>query len=309
MLISKKEDFSSMSKLGSIMSPRALWPAAVTFGISFPVYLSTAFPSISGGDSGELIAEACVRGVAHPPGYPLYLLLLRAVLQIKVELPPAYIANVLNVFYAAVAATCITHFVDLYSNKVHGCAAIAAGLTFAFSPLTWEYAAGSEVFSLNNMLCGMLLVLCAIFMRTLSVSVAALGAFLSGLALTNQHTAVLFEIPMIVWVLWNGRRTFRFYHIMFFAVLFLLGLTPYLYTMDASIVAKKGSWGDASSWMGLLRHLVREEYGTFKLSPIKATNVTEVRIKMSSNNAEEIRHNISAMCLKIFVALVFMILL
>ena len=30
------------------------------------LYCYTAFRSIAGGDSGELIAEACVGGVAHP---------------------------------------------------------------------------------------------------------------------------------------------------------------------------------------------------------------------------------------------------
>ena len=30
------------------------------------LYLYTAFPSIPGGDSAELISEACVGGVAHP---------------------------------------------------------------------------------------------------------------------------------------------------------------------------------------------------------------------------------------------------
>ena len=36
------------------------------------VYTSTLYPSVPGGDSGELIVAAEHLGVAHPPGYPLF---------------------------------------------------------------------------------------------------------------------------------------------------------------------------------------------------------------------------------------------
>ncbi|GLD92256.1 hypothetical protein PINS_up000789 [Pythium insidiosum] len=36
------------------------------------VYLRTLYPTVAGGDSGELVAESCHLGVSHPPGYPLY---------------------------------------------------------------------------------------------------------------------------------------------------------------------------------------------------------------------------------------------
>ncbi|RLO02720.1 hypothetical protein DYB28_009903 [Aphanomyces astaci] len=209
-------------------------PAVGTFCVALPMYVATAFPSVPGGDSGELLAEACKAkgGVAHPPGYPLYLLLLQAAFKLELfhGLTPAYIANLENALFAAIATAAITHFVYLYTNKTNAFAAIAGGLMFAFTPLTWEYAVGAEVCALNNMLLAILFVLCAVFKRSHSIAAASLGALICGLALSNQHTAS----------------------------------TP-----------SKGSWGNASSWMGLLRHLVREEYGTFKLSPIKPTNLTE----------------------------------
>lgn len=34
-----------------------------------------------GGDSGELVAEACHLGTAHPPGYPLFTLLFHVITQ------------------------------------------------------------------------------------------------------------------------------------------------------------------------------------------------------------------------------------
>lgn len=47
-------------------APAAL--AALVLG----VYAKTLYPTVAGGDSGELVAESCHLGVSHPPGYPLF---------------------------------------------------------------------------------------------------------------------------------------------------------------------------------------------------------------------------------------------
>ena len=36
--------------------------------VVFGVYLCTMYPSVPGGDSGELIVAGCTAGIAHPPG-------------------------------------------------------------------------------------------------------------------------------------------------------------------------------------------------------------------------------------------------
>ena len=65
----------------------------------FSVYVITASPSIAGGDSGELVAEGCSLGTAHPPGYPLFTLLIYT---LKKFLPiPSDVANTVSVAYRA----------------------------------------------------------------------------------------------------------------------------------------------------------------------------------------------------------------
>src|SRR5262249_1583575 len=49
--------------------------AGVVTAIAFVLYGVTVQPSVPPGDSGELISAASVLGVAHPPGYPLYMLI------------------------------------------------------------------------------------------------------------------------------------------------------------------------------------------------------------------------------------------
>lgn len=44
----------------------------ITFAVVLGIYINTVQLGIPGGDSGELVAEACQNGCAHPPGYPLF---------------------------------------------------------------------------------------------------------------------------------------------------------------------------------------------------------------------------------------------
>ena len=40
----------------------------IIFAFVFSLYTKTAYRSVAGGDSGELVAQSCRLGVAHPPG-------------------------------------------------------------------------------------------------------------------------------------------------------------------------------------------------------------------------------------------------
>lgn len=134
--------------------------------IAAAVYAASPLHRLAGGDSGELMAEACVGGVAHPPGYPLLLALLQLAhwiiqkLELLVLSMPllgrdigssdehvtfVHVANTLNAAFAVGAATYVTHVVDLWARRTHPLEAIASGLMFAMSPLAWEYAIGLEV--------------------------------------------------------------------------------------------------------------------------------------------------------------------
>ena len=69
----------STSRKQALPSDDAARAAAAACGVSASiVYALTAAASVGGGDSGELLAEACVGGVAHPPGYGLWLELAAA---------------------------------------------------------------------------------------------------------------------------------------------------------------------------------------------------------------------------------------
>ena len=84
---------------------RLALPLLLFFGLAvLVVYTLTLYPSVPGGDSGELIVAAYKLGVAHPPGYPLFTLLAKASTLIPVG-TIAWRVNLLTAVLGALAAT------------------------------------------------------------------------------------------------------------------------------------------------------------------------------------------------------------
>lgn len=316
------------------------------------VYLSTVAPGISGGDAGELVAESCHLGTAHPPGYPLFTILnhiaTRALpgLLISVGLrpgpgtdgraSPAWCANALASLMGALGAAFTAQTVKLICDRRWNVGAMAADTTelsqrqhqpqrgnegipsdidskqrdrirtrsgkssarsdwvyqvlasgcaamlMAFSPLVWQYSVSAEVFALNNMLISLLCCIAVSFSFRRDLTTASAGAFVSGLALSNQHTAVLYVIPLAIWAVFQlATSKNKFSHVSAIAkrerrsfpaevciliLSILLGLTPYAYLpLAGQHSPKAGSWGNVTSWRGLLYHLRRGDYGSFQL--------------------------------------------
>ncbi|KAJ0398482.1 hypothetical protein P43SY_006640 [Pythium insidiosum] len=195
------------------------------FAAIMAVYVRTLYPTVAGGDSGELVAESCHLGISHPPGYPLY--------------------------------NMIVHVLTNYSPLL------------AFRSKAWHAnlfsAVGAEVFALNNAFTAALLYVLLRYSRERTWELARRGAWLSGLALCNQHTIVLFELPIVLWVLSTRRPHWR-RELLPLSLAFLAGLSPYLYMPLAAFWRPQpGSWGDVTSLSGFIHHLRRADYGTFRL--------------------------------------------
>jgi tetratricopeptide (TPR) repeat protein len=175
----------------SLMLPKKamIISTAIVFAVSFALYLYTLAPTVTLVDSGELIVAARTLGVAHPPGFPLYVLLAH----IATLLPLGNIAvrvHFASAFFAALACTfmtllvtealrcdglfqtsakqnkdarkkknkpsiadSITHISDHSNLKLILAQACITGLLFAFSRTLWAYATIAEVYTLNTFLC------------------------------------------------------------------------------------------------------------------------------------------------------------
>jgi hypothetical protein len=258
----EKPSFVSISILGIVSS------------VIFYGYFVTLSPTIAGGDSGEIVAEGCQLGTAHPPGYPLMTVFVYFLSKLADMLgkTPAYLVNISSAFLTATAAFFIGLLVYELSRFKSLSGPILAMSLFSFSPLIWQYAITAEVFPLNTALAAIIPYLVMRFSKTGNTRIAIFGAWLCGMALCNQHTIILYEVPLILWMLFLLRRKVFFTEdktyklLMELSVAFIVGILPYFYLpISALISPKPGSWGHVTTISGFLHHFLRKDYGTFQL--------------------------------------------
>jgi tetratricopeptide (TPR) repeat protein len=81
--------------------------AAVVFVLALALYIRTLAPTVTLVDSGELIVAARALGVAHPPGFPLYVLLSHLATLLPIG-NIAFRVNFASALFAALAASVLT---------------------------------------------------------------------------------------------------------------------------------------------------------------------------------------------------------
>jgi hypothetical protein len=193
---------------------------------SFALYLVTLAPTVLFADGGEFQFVPYILGIAHPPGYPLYLLLGWAWSHALPVGDVAYRMNLFSALWAAVAVA-LTYQVALkmVRRAVRGISPIAAHLaaataatTFAVGRTFWSQAVIAEVYSFNAFFVALILLL--LFWledapeRTRPVrgristfawrSLALAAVF--GLSLTH-HLTVLLLAPGMLAFLWLTRHS------------------------------------------------------------------------------------------------------
>lgn len=232
------------------------------------LYVATAARHVLGGDNGELVAVGASGGVAHPPGYPLYVLALRA----SMLLPgagPAHRAALGTAVLGACAAAALA-----WAARAWGASRLtstAAAALFAVSPLAWSLATHAEVFSLNALL-AMLIVGWSAPMHAAprgreELRALLLGA-LAGLGLSNHHSIVLLA-PLGLYAVLRATRLAGVRALALAVLGLVAGLSPYATILASASATPEGEgcvWGAPRDLSGLVRHFFRAEYGTFQLS-------------------------------------------
>src|SRR5437868_4750283 len=150
--------------------------AGAVFAVALLLYTWTLAPTVTLVDSGELILAAWGTGVAHPPGFPLWVILAHLASLVPLGNVAVRI-NFSSAFFAALACAMLTLVVAelmitaAYLPARKGGAqqrkraedsridrllvfapALGAGLLMAFSRTLWSYATIAEVYTLNTLL-------------------------------------------------------------------------------------------------------------------------------------------------------------
>lgn len=172
-------------------------PGILGGGLLF-IYLSSIAPGLtwanSGADGGDLVTAAATGGIAHPSGYPTYLLLAR----LFQELPfgsLAFRTNLLSLVAAVGTCLLVYSLLIRMGPAIHPMAALAAGTAFGLSPLFWSQAVITEVYTLHAFFVVVILHLSLAPWQAEKFD--ALRGLVFGLALGN-HLTTLLLLPLML---------------------------------------------------------------------------------------------------------------
>src|SRR5512135_3416155 len=126
------------------MTVRKILPPLILALSLFFIYLGTMAPGLTwanaGTDGGDLITAAATGGVAHPTGYPTYLLIAGFFQQLPLG-NLAFRTNLLSAIASVLASVLVYETVTLLPNSpVRGNqpAGLIAGFMFGLAPLIWS---------------------------------------------------------------------------------------------------------------------------------------------------------------------------
>jgi hypothetical protein len=210
-----------------------LVPVAVG-SIALVVYALTLLPGMAFGDWGEMQTVPHVLGVAHPTGYPSYILLSWLWHLIPIG-SVAFRSNLLSAVLVSCALASAAAV--LLRLDVRPSIASASALAMGAVATVWAAATVAEVNPLHLLFVALILHRALAWEQRRSLRDLLIGALFVGLALGN-HLLILFVAPFVaVFVLWVGRREIaeRPWILVPAAGAVLLGLATYLYIPIAAM--------------------------------------------------------------------------
>ena len=282
-------------------SRRELLCAGAVFVVALLLYSWTLAPTVTLTDSGELIVAAYGLGVAHPPGFPLWVMLAHLASLMPFENVATRINFSSAVFAALACATLtlvvaellITAFCVAARERKKAAAkledsggkllvfapAVGAGLLMAFSRTLWAYATITEVYTLNALLILLVFFLVVRWRRgiieTRRDSRAAVtthdtwiyaGAFVFGLALGVHHVTVALTLPAIAVIVYRtqGVKFFTSRRLLYAALISIGGLAAvYSYLPWAASRSPAMNWGNPRSLQEIWWHITGRQYRVF----------------------------------------------
>jgi hypothetical protein len=244
---------------GSAPQAKCLRPWPLFFWTFFPlagIYGLTRASTVTGEDSGELISAAWTLGVAHPPGYPLWVFMTHAFQELFHGLGPACAAN----FASGITTATAMGVLAVLAGRLTGsyAASLFAGYMTGLGHEFWNHATIAEVYPLTLLILSMSLLLFHRWLESPAPRPFFLLAFVYGCGLAHHPTFHLF-LPVFGPAVLLGRpRLLKEPKSIGLGILGLL--LPHLAYAQVWIAATSGpfvSWGVEPTLPSVLGHYLR----------------------------------------------------
>lgn len=226
------------------------------------LYGGTAAPTVTGEDSGELVTAAWTLDVAHPPGYPLWLLITHVFQGLfQGAANPAEAANIASGVTTAVAMALLA--VLAYQVTRSFVAAWVGALICGLGHETWNHATITEVYALNLLILAACLILFRHWAAAPSNKRLFALAVVYGAGLTHHPTFQLFLPVFAIAIVCRRPRTLKSVKEMSIAIGGLV--LPFVVYFQVLIAAANDpwiSWGVKPTVASVFEHWMREIYWT-----------------------------------------------
>jgi hypothetical protein len=233
--------------------------AAMLIGLAaLCVYLRTLAPGIVFGDSPELTTAAYHLGVAHPTGYPLYMLLGYGFTHFLPLGSAAYRMNLLSAL-AAAAAVALLYLLALRVTRSR-LASAATALLMAFSVTFWSRAVIAEAYALHLAFVVAVLLCVVVWDARGDRRWLLAAALLWGLSFTHHMQTALLAPALLYFVLTSRRRGQFLRELRWTIPLFLAPLLLYLYLPLSALRNPPWTFAYTGSWDGFRDHVTARMY-------------------------------------------------
>lgn len=235
------------------------------FLIIFTLYLTTLSPTVNWEDSGELQSASYTLSIAHPPGYPLYLIIGKLFSFIPLY-SIEWRINLLSVIFSCLSCIILYTGIQKIIKKInisrYQILSFFIVLLFSISSTLWKTSLQTEVYSLHLFFFSLQLYLLILIFIEKKRKYHLLFAYITGLSLGNHHSAVFMLIIYTILILYKKEwKNFQYTDYIKTGALLLLGLSIYLYLPIRSINQPLLNWGDPSTLSNFFSHLLRKQYG------------------------------------------------
>ncbi len=255
-------------------APEAL---AVFFGPALVAGLTAAClraPGVLYADSGELITAVAGHGIAHPPGFPLFLLLGGLWLDLF-GAGPQHAASLLNLFscvclgVAAGATALSIRTLSSLANPIAGVvdrviSSWAGGLSFALGPALFDFSLGTEVYTLHAVFLSFALGSLLWARRAGSfrehVAATAFSGISLGCGLAVHHATMAVILPGLLLLFPKGRPCKLLTRYLVFGLASLPGLLTYAVLPYRAGLWPALNWGNPSSLARFWGHVSARDY-------------------------------------------------
>lgn len=200
----------------------------LVFFVVYITYLLTVFPTVQSEDSGELIVSAVGLDIAHPPGYPLYVLVGKL---FSVLVPFGNMAWRINIMSAVFgAATAHILYVILKKKTGNDLISFGTSLFYAFAHIIWRQSNRAEVYTLNTFCLILIVYMLMRWHEDKKSKWLLLSALTFGLGVGNHHMLLLAAPAFGIYVLIKNWKVIINPKIVLGALsLLLAGLSVYAY--------------------------------------------------------------------------------